>query len=49
MPDQKQFRFDLTESQRKTIREQTGEAYEALELTVEKHEGNVKPRGFRMF
>lgn len=49
MPDQKQFRFDLTQDQQKIIREQTGETCEALELTVEKHEGNVKPSSFRMF
>lgn len=49
MANQRKFRFDLTQDQKKLIQEQTGEACETIELTVEKHQGNVKPSGFRMF
>lgn len=49
MPNQKQFRFDLTQDQKETILEQTGEQAETLELTVEQEEDSVEPRGFQMF
>lgn len=49
MSNEMKVRFDLTQDQKRTILDKTGEKAEALELTVEKRENSVSPRGFRMF
>lgn len=48
MADARTFRFDLTQEQRQTILDATGQSVEALELKVENVDGEISPRGYRM-
>ena len=43
------IRIELTESQKKQIREQTGEELESVELTVEELEQRIAPRSIGTF
>ena len=43
------IRIELTESQKKQIREQTGEEVESVELTVEELEQRIAPRSIGTF
>ena len=45
----KSIRIELTEAQKKQIREQTGEEVETVEYTVEELEQRVTPRSIGTF
>lgn len=45
----KSIRIELTEAQKKKIREQTGEEVETVEYTVEELEQRVTPRSIGTF
>ncbi len=45
----KSIRIELTETQKKQIREQTGEEVETVEVTVEELEQRVTPRSIGTF
>jgi hypothetical protein len=45
----KSIRIELTETQKKQIREQTGEEVETVEYTVEELEQRVTPRSIGTF